>query len=252
MTTAILILIAFSFLGIAFIWRKYSKNDAVETIQPKELSDNLSEPIISYTLYVIDARANRRMEIQAPKEFPNQFGILNGQTIELHWNVLNADWISIDGIGFVQAIGKKELYPTQNTQYKITAKNRNHTDEINFFVRVFPVPVMETLMVKMPDITTNNIELYKTQIPTIQRLNSIQFPTLQIPSVIEIQKDHTAVKPIHLKFDTLEKFKEIPHLVRNDKGVVTFKSRLFDKMENVFKDNYKVKDIIQTIRKHYE
>lgn len=252
MSTTLLILITISILGIVFIWRKYSKNDAVETFQPKELSDNLSEPIISYTLYVIDVRANRRMEIQAPKEFPNQFGILNGQTIELHWNVLNADWISIDGVGFVQAIGKKELYPTQNTQYKITAKNRNLIEEITFFVRVFPLPVMEKLLVKMPDITIHNIELFKTQIPTIKQIDSINFPTLQIPSVIQIQKDHTDVKPIHLKFDILEKLKEIPHLVRNDKGVVTFKSRLFDKMENVFKDNYKVKDIIQTIRKHYE
>ncbi len=246
MSTTLLILITFSILGIVFIWRKYSKNDAVETFQPKELSDNLSEPIISYTLYVIDVRANRRMEIQAPKEFPNQFGILNGQTIELHWNVLNADWISIDGVGFVQAIGKKELYPTQNTQYKITAKNRNHIEEITFFVRVFPLPVMEKLLVKMPDITTHNIELFKTQIPTIKRIDSINFPTLQIPSVIKIQQDNTAVKP---KMMTINK--EMLKQVKHD-GVVTFKSRLFDKMENVFKDNYKVKDIIQTIRKHYE
>jgi len=263
LTTAIIIFITLAVLGVVYFWKKSSKNGDLETFQPKELSDNLSEPIISYTLYALDTRLNRRLEMQAPKEFSNQYGILNGQTIELHWNVLNADWISIDGVGFVQAIGKKEFYLTQNTQYKITAKNRNHSEEVTFFVRVFPLPVMEKLMVKMPEITTNNIDLFKTQIPTIQRLNSINFPTLQIPSVIQIQKDNTAVKP---KITELNKVmlrqtqhntqqtqhsNEISRFARND-NMKSFKSRLFDKMENSFKDNYKLKDIIQTIRKHYE
>ena len=240
MSTTLLILISFTIIGIAYIFKKYAKTDVIETFQPKEISDNLSEPIISYILCMLDTRLNRRLEINAPKEFPNQFGILNGQTIELHWNILNADWISIEGVGFVQAIGKKELYPTQNTQYKITAKNRNHIEEVSFFVRVFPVPIMENLFVKIPDITTNNIELFQTQIPTIQRMDSIQFPTLQLPSVIQIQKDHTAVKPTFPK-STLEKSNKL-----------SFKSKLFDKMEIVFNNNYKIKDIIQTIRKHYE
>lgn len=256
MTKAIIIFIALSVLGIVFIWKKLRKKDTLDTFELNETADNLAEPIISYTLYALDTRLNRRVEMQAPNEFRNQYGILNGQTIELHWNILNADWISIEGIGFVQAIGKKEFYPTKNTQYKIIAKNRNHTEEITFFVRVFPFPVMEKLLVKMPEITKNNIELFKTQIPIIKRLESINFPTFQIPSVIQINRDHTAVKPKVIALNEIVR-QQIPTkkdfigFTGNEKKE-SFKSKLFDKMENSFKDNYKIKDIIQTIRKHYD
>ena len=251
MTTTIIIIFAAAALSWAVFRKKSPSTDDLGTFQPKESSDNLSEPIISYTLYVLDTRLNKRMEMQSPKEFSNQYGILNGQTIELHWNVLNADWISINGVGFVQAIGKKEFYPTENTKYKISAKNRNYADEKEFFVRVFPVPVMEKLMVPMPEISTNNIELFKTQIPVINKLDMINFPSLQIPSVIQIQRENVVEKPTFLKFQTLEKLNKIPHFIRNDSGT-SFKSKIFDRLENSFKDNYKIKDIIQTIRKHYD
>lgn len=256
MTTIIIISVAITILGIAYFWKKFQNKDTLNTFAPKETADNLAEPIISYTLYALDTRMNRRIEMQSPKEFTNQYGILNGQTIELHWNIINADWISIEGVGFVQAIGKKEFYPTKNTQYKIIAKNRNHTEEITFFVRVFPVPVLEKLMVKMPEITKNNIDLFKTQIPSIRRLDSIRFPTFQIPSVIQINRDHTAVKPKVIALNEIVR-QQIPPkkdfigFTGNEKKE-SFKSKLFDKMENSFKDNYKIKDIIQTIRKHYD
>ena len=256
MTTTTIIILVLAVFGIALLWKIFSKNKDLDIFQPKETSDNLSEPIISYTLYALDTRLNRRIEMQSPKEFNNQYGVLNGQTIELHWNIINADWISIEGVGYVQAIGKKEFYPIENTQYKIIAKNRNHTEEITFFVRVFPVPVMEKLMVKMPEITRNNIDLFKTQIPTIQRLDSINFPTFQMPSVIQIKRDHTAVKPKMIALNEIVS-QQTAHK-KNAKDSVgnenksSFKSTLFDKMENLFKDNYKIKDIVQTIRKHYE
>ncbi len=247
MTTTILIILALAILAWAVFRKKSPDSDSLDEFHSKELSENLSEPIISYTLYVIDTRLNRRLEMQSPREYSNQYGILNGQTIELHWNVLNADWISINGVGYVQAIGKKEFYPTENTKYKISAKNRNYADEKEFFVRVFPVPVMEKLMVPMPEISTNNIELFKTQIPVIQKLDMINFPSLQIPSVIQIQKDNTTVKPVNIDLD----FSKISRVARND-NVMSFKSKIFDKLENSFRDNYKIKDIIQTIRKHYD
>lgn len=248
MTTIIIISVAITILGIAYFWKKFQNKDTLDTFTPKETADNLAEPIISYTLYALDTRLNRRIEMQSPKEFNNQFGILNGQTIELHWNIINADWISIEGVGFVQAIGKKEFYPTKNTQYKIIAKNRNHTEEIVFFVRVFPVPVMEKLMVKMPEIRKNNIDLFKTQIPSIKRLDSINFPTFNLPSVIQIKRDHTAVKPKVIALNEIVHQQKVVGMENNN----SFKSKLFDKMENSFKDNYKIKDIIQTIRKHYD
>ena len=191
--------------------------------------------------------------MQAPNEFLNQFGILNGQTIELHWNVLNADWISIDGVGFVQAIGKKEFYPSSNTKYKLTAKNRNHAVEQEFFVRVFPIPVMEKLKVPMPDITSNNIHLFTTPIRVIEKPISANFPSFQLPSVIEIGKKNTTEKPSKILLNIGEvPLRRMAERNDNTREYRSFKTNLFNTMENTFRDNYKVKDIIQTIRKHYE
>jgi hypothetical protein len=245
------LLIAFSILIVVFLlgWIYFSRKSKhiVSTDNFVQASDEdpMNEPVIHYSLFLLDTRQNRRIEMQAPKEFPNQFGLLSGQSFEMHWNVLNADWISIEGAGFVQAIGIKECHPAENTKYKITAKNRNHTAEQEFFVRVFPVPVMEKYFVPMPEISTNTISLFKTQIPVIQKPDVIKFPSLQIPGIIQIQRDHTAVKPVRIPLDA------VPNKVRvNSAG--TFKSKIFDKLEDLFKDNYKIKDIIKTIRKHYD
>ncbi|MDB5226417.1 MAG: Serine/threonine protein kinase [Bacteroidota bacterium] len=220
----------------------------MDALVSKEFPENLAEPIIFYSLYILDSRINRRIELQAPEEFTNQFAILNGQTIELHWNVLNADWISIQGVGFVQAIGKKEFYPEVNTQYKITAKNRNHIAEREFFVRVFPVPVLEKLLVPMPELSSHQIHLFRQPLSVIGKPSLANFPSLKIPSMMEIGKDNSVAPPQKVLMDkTLLLFSK-------DKGgnYTSFKSNLFDKLENKFKENYKLKDIIHTIRKHYE
>lgn len=220
----------------------------MDAIAPKELSENLNEPIIFYSLYILDSRINRRIELHAPEEFYNQFAILNGQTIELHWNVLNADWISIEGVGFVQAIGKKEFYPETNTKYKITAKNRNHITEREFFVRVFPVPILEKLLVPMPELSTSQIHLLRDPLSLIGKPSLVNFPSLKIPSLIEIEKENTVSAPDKILID-----KTLLSISKEKHGkYASFKTKLFDGLENKFKENNKLKDIIHTIRKHYE
>lgn len=247
MTTTLIVLLIL-FLAGWMIFRV--KSDSVVNLhesKPKESPDHLTEPIISYSLYVSDVRQNKRVELKAFRDFPHQYGIMQGQSVELHWNVLNADWISIEGVGFVQAIGKKELFPNQHTTYNLIAKNRNYNNEISFMVRVFPVPVMEKLIVPMPELKKHTIELIKTTVPVINKPDLIRFPSFQIPGVIQIQRDHTVTKPVLETVNT--------SLIRstiNKEGYTSYKSRLFDKLEYTFNGNYKIKDIVQTIRKHYE
>ncbi len=245
MTTSLIILLVLAVFAAA-IWRRSPREGITDGFVPKDLPDNLSQPIISYTLYVLDTRNGRRLQMYAPEEFSNQFGILQGQLVELHWNVLNADWISIDGVGYVQAIGVKEFYPEKNTRYKIMARNRNFSTEQEFFVRVFPVPVMEKLSVPMPEISLTNISLFSSPVPSIGKPIAKNFPNLNIPSVIEISKENFKVKPQVLP---LQKINKSP---LGDLGVKSFKTKLFDRLEDAFNENYKVRDILQTIRKHYE
>lgn len=245
-TTLIVLLVLFLAGWMIFRAKSDSVGDFRE-FKPKESPDHLTEPIISYSLYVTDVRQNRRVELKSFRDFPHQYGILQGQAIELHWNVLNADWISIEGVGFVQAIGKKELFPKQHTAYKLIAKNRNYNNEVSFLVRVFPVPVMEKLIVPMPELKNHTIELFKTAVPVINKPDLIRFPSFQIPGVIHLQRDRAITQPELITFNT-----DLISPAINKDGYASFKSRLFDKLENTFKDNYKIKDIVQTIRKHYE
>jgi hypothetical protein len=250
--TAIVIIIITLLLAVTLwaVFRKPSpQQNTLESIQAPLSPDHILEPIISYSLYVLDTRSNKRIEMHAPEEFSNQFGILSGQSVELHWNVLNADWISIDGVGFVQAIGRKEFYPSANTKYRIIAKNRHHSSETQFYVRVFPVPVMEKLFVPVPELLSGNIHLYKSPVPSLKKFIKPEYPTLNIPSIIEINRINIAQKPVMLQPDK----EQISKLFQTDKkDYASFKARMFDRMDAMFKDNYKIRDIIQTIRKHYE
>ena len=206
----------------------------------------LNEPIISYSVLVADVKTQRLLEIKSPEDYPHHYGILNGQHFELHWNVINADFISIDSVGYVQAVGKKSFFPLQHTQYTITAKNRNHSAEQEFVVHVFPVPLMEMVFAPLPDLTHSKIELNINPVPIIAKPDITAFPSMQIPSAIEIQKNLRAQKPevLHLQ-------KELIQPLYQKKEYKSFKIKLFDLMENRVKNNYKLTDIIRTIRKHY-
>lgn len=246
-TTTVFFLVVLAFAGWMILRRKSTSEEDINAFKPKETPENLTEPILSYSLYVIDTRLNRRMELQSHADFPHQYGIIQGQTAELHWNVLNADWISIEGDGFVQAIGKKELFPQQHTTYKLIAKNRNYSKEISFLIRVFPVPVMEKLKIPIPEINTHTIELFKTTLSVIKKPDSIPFPSFRVPGVIELQRNHSIPQPVPEALNT--------HLISRTigaKGFTTFKSGLLDKLEDTFKDYPEIKNIVQSIRKYYK
>jgi len=67
-----------------------------------------------------------------------------GQAITLKWQVTNATEVSISGgIGKVQQKGSKQLKPTENTTYTLTAVGEGGTQTEAVSVEVTPVPVIE-------------------------------------------------------------------------------------------------------------
>jgi len=49
--------------------------------------------------------------------------IVRGEGSTLRWNVQNATEVSIEGLGSVAASGSRQVFPTQTTSYRLTAKS---------------------------------------------------------------------------------------------------------------------------------
>jgi len=140
--------------------------------------ENLNEPIFSYSVYTVDAVLNHRYLNYTHKDFPNHVGILKGQYLEIEWNILNADLITISGVGLVKAVGRKAFYPTGNTTYTITAKNKEYELSQTIYVRVFPLSVSDHLITKTLDIRIQSQQITKTPEVTKLPLFTIDKPVL--------------------------------------------------------------------------
>ena len=69
----------------------------------------------------------------------NPTSIVQGAASELSWKVLNADTVTISGIGTVAAEGKTSVSPNQTTTYTLTAKNATSEQNASATVSVtFP------------------------------------------------------------------------------------------------------------------
>ena len=188
--------------------RRTPKNVNITAYNNSE--DNFNEPIISYSIYTVDAHLNLRYLNYTHKDFPNHVGILKGQYVEIDWNILNADLITISGVGLVKAIGRKAFYPTGNTSYTITAKNNQHEIHQSIYVRLFPQNVVDKLLVKQPSI---KIQLEQTiSKPTLQAMPSLTIdkPTISIHKPTSVLLNEVLENEIkHKTF--IQKVKEYIH-----------------------------------------
>jgi len=151
-------------LAVFFYSKNKTNQHKIDKMMLNEFQEAISEPIISYSLFTVDNITGCRFINQASADFPHHFGILKNQFIEIDWNIINADWISIEGVGYVQSVGKMAFYPVENTVYKLKAKNKEMEIEQAIYVRVFPVNIKTELFEKVPEIK------FKTelQIPKIE------------------------------------------------------------------------------------
>ncbi|HOU46901.1 MAG TPA: hypothetical protein PLL99_03800 [Chitinophagales bacterium] len=188
MTAVFIILV--SFLFFFFLLNRRNNRTPKEVEFPAFASEeNLNEPIISYSIYTVDTILHHRYLNYTHVDFPNHVGILKGQYLEIDWNVINADLITISGVGLVKAVGRKAFYPTQNTSYTITAKNKEYELQQTIYVRVFPQNITDNLFSKNPEI---KIQLQqKNNLPEV-----LKFPDISIKHPIVKIKAPT-ITPLH-------------------------------------------------------
>lgn len=84
----------------------------------------------------------------------NRSVVIKGVPVELTWEVDNAHTVEISGIGNVSKSGNKALYPDKDILVKLTATGHFGVVDEEILISVFPTPVMETLMVPMPEFSS--------------------------------------------------------------------------------------------------
>lgn len=175
--TLVFLFIVLALVAVYFFRKKPTPKD-VNLATLNNNDENLSEPIFSYSIYTVDAVLNHRYLNYTHKDFPNHVGILKGQYLEIEWNIINADLITISGVGLVKAVGRKAFYPTGNTTYTITAINKEYEMSQMIYVRVFPLAVTDNLFTKTPNIRIQSQQITKTPVLTQQPLFTIDKPVL--------------------------------------------------------------------------
>jgi plastocyanin len=132
--------------------------------------------------------------------------VLDSMPVTLSWKVENAKKVEINnGVGEVVAEGEKVALYKENTLYTITAVGELSTVFKNVVVKVFPTPIIESLLVPMPDFESRiNLSSIKITAPTIDvKINMPDFittPHITAPS-IKLSDIKPEYKPYKLLFN---------------------------------------------------
>lgn len=178
-TTLVFLFIVLAIAAVYFFRGKPTPKD-VHLAAFNTNEENLNEPIFSYSVYTVDSVLNHRYLNYTHKDFPNHVGILKGQYLEIEWNIINADLITISGVGLVKAVGRKAFYPTGNTTYTITAKNKDYEINQTIHVRVFPQHFTDKLLTTQPTIRIQSHQITKTPELTKLPVFAIAQPILNV------------------------------------------------------------------------
>lgn len=189
MSTSLIFLLIAVTLGAFYFFKKKSKPQDVELDVLQTADENMLEPIVSYAIYTVDAQLNHRYQNYTHKDFPNHVGILKGQYLEIDWNIFNADLITISGVGLVKSVGRKAFYPTENTAYTITAKNKLFEISQTIYVRIFPLQLSDKLLANQPKIHIHS--QYNIKQPEV-----VNKPLMQIIKP-EITYGKVQITPLH-------------------------------------------------------
>ncbi|MDR1813030.1 MAG: OmpA family protein, partial [Candidatus Fibromonas sp.] len=96
--------------------------------------------------------------VESESDLPNIFFtaspdvIQKGQSVTLSWQVNNANDISIDGIGTVQASGSRKVKPTESTSYTLTAIGDGGTQTSTVEVEITSGPVPTIIFTANPGV----------------------------------------------------------------------------------------------------
>ena len=149
--------------------------------------------------------------------------IIDGQEITLSWDVKNFKKIDIENENglFVDATTLKELIekPNQTGKYIIHAKNykKKATSTIN--IRIFPTPIIKSLLVPLPNIlTANNISItnlnYNTGSLPLPKLENIKVKKYTITLNSHLLMTRPKIKELEYKIEKISLLNRIKNLYR--------------------------------------
>lgn len=100
---------------------------------------------------------------------PEQPVTISGIPLKLKWEVDKAHTVTIDnGIGNVTGKSEITVFPQRHTTYTISATGYYGTSQKEAIVKVFPTPIIESLVIPIPDFNKSvNIDLIKISAPSI-------------------------------------------------------------------------------------
>lgn len=220
---------------VAVFW--YQQKPESKSIQlPKNEKDDSDTPNLEYTLFALDTQHQQKIKLEALPNFPNHYGIIKGQVLEFSWQCINIQKIEIADLGFINHIGVHQYFKTENFAIHITLYHQDQTIKQSIYIHVFPVPVLNKIIIPTPQI----------QPPIFSSFNQsrlqITLPTIDIPSISQTI-DHTAVpKPIVvnkliIKQDNVDFF--------------TTKMSVLNQLEHEYKDYKNLNNIIKDTKKLY-
>lgn len=131
----------------------------------------------------------------------NRQAVISQFPVTLHWEVKKTEKMFIDGIGDVSHLNQIQVWPQTHTVYTLRAYNDAGHTTGDVEINAFPVPLMKTLLVPMPEINA------------VIRLEKMPFSDKPVFSKLSQQvKD---IKPLYQKKDT---FWSISHVFNTIKA----------------------------------
>jgi len=224
---------------IVFGFWYYQKSNKTEHSADLNNAADEDLPYLDYTIYAIDVAHQRKIELHAIKDFPHQFGIVKGQSIEFSWQAINAKKIEIDGLGIVNSVGKHKFFNSENFSIVLTLYNGIHTIEQKIDIHVFPTPILEKIYVPTPKIQLPEVE-------TAYALPNLYIP-LTIPKIDTPEISKCVVDISDLKPNLIEPIK----IAENKIDFISTKNKVLDNLEIKYKDNTQLNKYIKDIKNKY-
>lgn len=127
--------------------------------------------------------------------------IISGVEVTLSWMVDGADEIIInEGIGLVKETDSITVKPISERNFKIIASNMFGSDERQIHISTFPTPVIETLIVPMPEFKSK-INLSSLNVSSLEIDLSINFNNIssENPKFAEPSIDLKTISASHME-----------------------------------------------------
>jgi len=137
--------------------------------------------------------------------------VISSIPVTISWQVENAKKIEINnGVGEVREEGQKTILHDKNTLYQLTAWGELSFVTKEIVVKVFPTPIIESLLVPMPDFESRiNLNTIVINPPNIDvSINMPEF-NLNPPQITEPDVDLQTITPMYKNKSSIFNFSKI-------------------------------------------